>query len=558
MVAVVLVILALCLGRTFLAVEVIFTGLIVGLFLSGMLHDRVLQRRETARRAIKFYQAGLDRLADKWAGKGSPGTEFLDPQHSYAIDLDLFGTGSVFELLNSSQTQGGRAMLAQWLLQRASFEEIGARQKAVAEMRDKLDLRERLALLTGDVKAQIKTVALVSWAASPRVLTGGTLVRLVAFCFPLLTWGLFVAGRFEAFVVVLAVQMAFGRIYQRRVKEVFEALQTPGSDLNWLAHLFQQVERESFQTARLKELQAAWSYEGMAASEWLRRLAKLLDWLDAREHLLVALLGPFILLQTQFAFALEARRARFGHKIEQWLRDLAEMEAISSLACYTFEHPADPFPEVLPETLPILIEAEGLAHPLIPEKRSVRNDIVLNSDHRLMVISGSNMSGKSTWLRALGVNVILAMAGGPVRAQRLRLTPLQIGASIRTMDSLNEGISRFYAEIKRLRQIIQLANQNPRLLFLIDELLNGTNSHDRRIGAAFIVKTLIERGAVGMVTTHDLALTQIVEELKPYGANFHFEDQFTNGQMNFDYHLRPGIVEKSNALELMRSIGLDV
>ena len=180
------------------------------------------------------------------------------------------------------------------------------------------------------------------------------------------------------------------------------------------------------------------------------------------------------------------------------------------------------------------------------------------SETRLLVVSGSNMSGKSTWLRTLGVNLVLAMAGAPVCAGRLRFAPLQIGASIRTMDSLQEGVSRFYAEIHRLSQIIKLAEKPPPLFFLLDELLSGTNSHDRRLGAASIVRSLLDRGAVGMITTHDLALTHIVEEVKPLGANAHFEDQIENGRMSFDYRLRPGIVQKSNALALMRSVGLDV
>jgi DNA mismatch repair ATPase MutS len=176
----------------------------------------------------------------------------------------------------------------------------------------------------------------------------------------------------------------------------------------------------------------------------------------------------------------------------------------------------------------------------------------------LHVISGSNMSGKSTWLRAIGVNVALARAGAPVRASAMRLSPLQIGASIRTTDSLQEGVSRFYAEIKRLRQIVELTERPEGMVFLIDEVLGGTNSHDRQIGAAYIVKALVERGAVGLITTHDLALTKVVEEVKPAGANFHFEDQLLDGKLSFDYQLRAGVVTKSNALDLMRSIGLQV
>jgi DNA mismatch repair ATPase MutS len=199
-----------------------------------------------------------------------------------------------------------------------------------------------------------------------------------------------------------------------------------------------------------------------------------------------------------------------------------------------------------------------LAHPLIAESSAVRNDILLDSNLPLHVISGSNMSGKSTWLRAIGANLVLALAGAPVRARQFRMTSLQIGASIRTVDSLQEGVSRFYAEIKRLRQIVQLTEQPGRMVFLIDEVLGGTNSHDRQIGAAYIVKALVNRGAVGLITTHDLALTRVVEEVKPRGANFHFEDQLADGKLSFDYRLQPGVVTKSNALDLMRSIGLDV
>jgi DNA mismatch repair ATPase MutS len=188
----------------------------------------------------------------------------------------------------------------------------------------------------------------------------------------------------------------------------------------------------------------------------------------------------------------------------------------------------------------------------------VRNDVLLGPNRRLIVISGSNMSGKSTYLRAIGVNLVLALSGAPVCARKFRMTPLQIGASIRTVDSLQEGTSRFYAEITRLGEIVRLAEQGATLVFLLDEILGGTNSHDRRIGAACVARSLVQRGALGLMTTHDLALTQIVEELQPAAANFHFEDQVQDGRMSFDYRLRPGIVDKSNALELMRSVGLDV
>jgi DNA mismatch repair ATPase MutS len=267
-------------------------------------------------------------------------------------------------------------------------------------------------------------------------------------------------------------------------------------------------------------------------------------------------IDPLVLWSLQFAFAIEAWREQSGPAVRRWLDAVGEIEALGSLAAYAYEHPGDPFPEF--HAGEAWLEGEGLAHPLLPESRAVRNDLKLGGELRVLIISGSNMSGKSTMLRTAGVNAVLAQAGAPVRARRLRLSPLSVGASIRIQDSLHEGTSRFYAEITRLRRILDLTAGAAPVLFLIDEFLHGTNSHDRRIGAEAIIRGLVERGALGMVTTHDLALAHIAETLGPRAANVHFEDHLENGRLSFDYRLRPGVVRKSNALELMRSVGLEV
>jgi DNA mismatch repair ATPase MutS len=241
--------------------------------------------------------------------------------------------------------------------------------------------------------------------------------------------------------------------------------------------------------------------------------------------------------------------------VRRWLAAMGELEALSDLAGYAYEHPDDPFPEVVDEGP--RFDGEGLGHPLLPVERSVRNDLRLG-DVRLMIVSGSNMSGKSTLLRTVGVNAVLALAGAPVRATRLRLSPLAVGACMRVQDSLQEGLSHFYAEIKRLRQLVDLGGGPLPLLFLLDEVLHGTNSHDRRIGAAALIRGLVDAGGVGLVTTHDLALAQIAEELGPRAANVHFEDHLEGEKIVFDYRLRPGVVRKSNALALMRAVGLQV
>jgi len=230
--------------------------------------------------------------------------------------------------------------------------------------------------------------------------------------------------------------------------------------------------------------------------------------------------------------------------------------ALSSLSAYRYEHPGDTWPEIVEGAAQF--EAKTIAHPLIAAARATPNDVWLTNDTRLLVVSGSNMSGKSTLLRTVGVNAVLAQAGAPVRSVDLRLTPLAIGATLRIQDSLQEGRSRFYAEITRIRELADVSNGPVPLLFLLDELFQGTNSHDRLVGAAGLLRSLIDRGGIGLITTHDLALTAIADDLSPRAANVHFEDRFEGGEIRFDYRLKPGPVTRSNAIALMRAVGLDI
>jgi DNA mismatch repair ATPase MutS len=303
-------------------------------------------------------------------------------------------------------------------------------------------------------------------------------------------------------------------------------------------------------------LRKAFETEGAPPSRRIAHLNRLMELLDSADHVVVRAINLPLLYKMQLAFAVEAWRKESGGHVRKWLEAAGQIEALCALANYAYEHPTDPFPEFA-EGGPCF-EGEGLAHPLIAEGRAVPNDVRLCGEPCVLVVSGSNMSGTSTLLRTVGVNAVLAMAGAPVRARRLRLTPMAVGASIRTLDSLHSGTSRFYAEITRIHLLVELAKGPLPLLFLLDELLQGTNSHDRRIGAEAVIRTLANRGAIGLLTTHDLALADIAEALAPRARNVHFEDHLAAGKITFDYRLRPGVVEKSNALELMRSVGLEV
>ena len=263
-----------------------------------------------------------------------------------------------------------------------------------------------------------------------------------------------------------------------------------------------------------------------------------------------------------FALAIERWRQRHGPRISEWIEALAELEALSSLAGYAFENPDAVFPELVPADAGAsspgpVIEGEALGHPLLSRAACVANDLHLDGPVRAHVISGSNMSGKSTFLRTVGINVVLALAGAPVRAVRMRVSPVRIGATLRVQDSLQEGASRFWAELVRLRVVSELAKVEP-TLFLLDEIFHGTNSHDRRIGAEALLRSLLAHGAVGLLTTHDLALAEAAEALAPAATNVHFEDQLRDGELHFDYRMREGVVRKSNALALMRSVGLEL
>jgi DNA mismatch repair ATPase MutS len=359
-------------------------------------------------------------------------------------------------------------------------------------------------------------------------------------------------------LAVLLLEMGYAFFVVRsQTSRVSDAVDSPSRDLVLLAKLLERLENEGFRAPLLQRLHARFKAGGQQASAQIAHLGRLVERMDWTEN---AVFGPVafaLLWTTQVAMAIERWRRISGRNIREWIDTAGEFEALCSLANYSYERPSDVFPELMDITGGCF-EAEALAHPLMPEAHAIRNVVRLGGETRLWIVSGSNMSGKSTLLRTIGVNTVLAWAGAPVRAARLRISPLSLGASIRIQDSLQDGRSRFYAEITRLREIVALTNGARPLLFLLDELLSGTNSHDRRIGAAGIVQALIQHGALGVITTHDLALAHIADTLGGRALNVHFADTIQNGELHFDYRLQPGVVERSNALDLMRSVGLEV
>ncbi len=522
-------------------------------------HVAVRRGRSRAARAAAFYGRGLDRINDRWSGRGQTGERFHEVHHVYAADLDLFGRGSLFELLCAARTRMGEQTLADWLLAPAPADEVRARQACLRDLRERLDFREDLDA-AGDAGVGVQPDALLTWSESDNQLPKPW-IRWAAFVLPALALATAAVWIFRGirwpFLLVLLVEIAVVYLLKERLDGVAHATERGFEDLRLLSALLSRIERERFGAEALQVAQRELASRAQPASRTIARLGTIAEFASSRRNMIVQYLFEVPLLYSvHVALAAESWRSQHGAAVRLWLSTTGRLEALSSLAMYAYEHPDDSFPELVDETA--TFDARSLGHPLLASAVCVRNDVRIGGPTRALLVSGSNMSGKSTLLRAVGVNTVLAMAGAPVRAESLRLTALQIGASIRINDSLQEGSSRFYAEITRLRELYGLAARGTPLLFLLDELLQGTNSKDRRIGAEGILRAFLERGAIGLISTHDLALTEIGGLPAGILRNVHFQDDLDHGLMSFDFKLRDGVVAKSNGLELMRAMGLKV
>ena len=524
-------------------------------------HEAVMRALARAQAAVAYYDDGIARIEDRWMRDTPSGERFRDRNHPYADDLDVFGPASLFQLLSSCRTPMGEDRLARWLLHPSAIAEIRDRQARVAALGERIDLRERIAVVNAGRRRSIHAERLIAWAEEAPSLPP---LRLI------------VAALAVAFVAALAVYMnggpgiflaispainllALGWL-GKRANAIAESLSsaTESAALDLLANVIKEIEQETFEepalvamAGRLKSGPSA-----PAASTGIARLARIGDWADSRHNVFLKLSEIPLLFTLQLAYAGQSWRRRYGSRLRDWVDAVAEMEALLSLAGYSYEHPSYPFADLLEGPDPVF-EASEVAHPLLTAA-AISNSLTLAKAPQVLIISGSNMSGKSTLMRTVGINAILAFAGAPVRAEKLRLTPLAIGTCLRHTDSLQEHRSGFYTEALRIRAICDLLDGPLPVLFLFDELLSGTNSKDRRVAAEGVIRTMIARGAIGMVTTHDLSLTEIAGMFPGQVKNVHLQDKVESGRMSFDYKLRDGVITHSNALELMRMIGLDV
>ncbi len=534
-------------------------------FVLGKFQERALARTRRFEAAAQFFRGSLDRLDERWRDFADDGEDLASMAEdlSYAKDLDLFGPASLFQLLNRAGTAEGRRTLATWLLAAESVEEVRLRQEAVQELAARLDFREGLAASAARESASpLDDARLLAWAEAKEGVPFAAVLKTLGAVQPLIlgvalgVYGVLDIGAPLAIVGVLHLIT----IYATRgfVNTRAAVLSGPEAVLGAYGALVDHIEGSDWKSLKMQAAKKALALEGESAGDRIRSLSRLVALLDARLNVFFALtFGAFFLWNINWVLRSERWRRTTGPKLRSWLAAIAEVEALASFAALLYERPDYAFPAFV-EDGGAHFEAEALSHPLIHRDQVVANDLLLGGEGSVLLLSGSNMSGKSTLLRSIGINVLLAQAGAPVSARGLRLSPFSVVTSVRIVDSLASGTSHFYAEIKRIKALLDASEQEgPFLLYLLDEMLHGTNSRERYLGALAVVKALSERGAVGVVSTHDLALAKLADKL-PSGMveNRHFSDEVVENGIRFDYRLRPGPIASTNALRLMRSIGI--
>jgi hypothetical protein len=549
-------------------------GLIAVFIALVLVHARVHDAASLASAFVRFHERGLARLSHSWDSlPTSIGP--VEADCPYARDIDVFGRASLMSVVDATETRFGQEHLARLLLQGVSagwLEAALARQEAARDLASRFGFREKLAALGGlladDDRRDARAV--LAWAEASEYEVS-TATRWIAWLLPAFAAGVVALGptfglSAGALTLLVAIEIALGNVIGARMVPMLDSVSARRSWVTQWRTLIAAIESEAFDAPLLVGLRGRFSSSGRSASSEIASLERILGFADARYNEgFRYVFGAALLWNAHCAFALLRWRARAGRHLRGWLDALGEVEALASLGAFAFEHPDFVWPVLTPEPV---FEAEALGHPLIEDGRRVGNDVSLPRPGCVLVVTGSNMSGKSTLLRAIGANAILALAGAPVCARSLRIGPLQVATSMRIDDSLEEGISHFYAELRVLKRIIDLSKSlgpparesgtRAAVLFLLDEILHGTNSRERIAGARAVVRELLAHGALGAVSTHDLGITVLERELEGRVQNAHFEEQVVGETMTFDYVLRPGIVQSSNALRLMRAVGIDV
>jgi hypothetical protein len=523
------------------------------------MQGRVLAAAEEARIRRDIHDRHLLRLSPRFIELPNRGEHLVPPAHPYAWDIDIVGPGSIFQRIDVTHTAHGERTLAEWLARPAAPETIRARQAAVTELASMVELRQELeaAALIAGFGEKLDGRPFRQFAELPSLFERHVWLGPAICALPVLTALSYLLLPVGVWLVPLAAQVALLIAVSRPTRQAFDLAAARQGAAEAFTRMLVQVEGAEWKSPLLVSLQERLRVGGTPPSAHMRSLA---SWTSAAElrqqFLFYVFVNPLTLWDLHVLWGLSRWNARVGRRTADWFSALGEIEALCSLATLAHGDPDARMPEIGAPGGSLV--AKQLAHPLLPPELRVSNDLELTGPGCALIVTGSNMAGKSTLLRAVGINVTLALAGGPVCAAAMSLPIVRLRASMRTQDSLQQGASYFHAELQKLRAVVDDAAAEPPILFLLDELLRGTNARARHVGARAVLLHLLDRGALGLCATHDVALAALEREHPRRVANVHFTDVVVDGEMRFDYRLREGVVKTSNALRLLAMAGIAV
>lgn len=540
---------------------ILITIFFAGVFLVLIFyHNNILEYKKRLDLLININEKGLKRLSGEFKNFEDNGLEYLDSEHPFINDLDVFGNNSIFQFINSTTTKGGRAELVKLLKRERVLNksEIQDRQQAIKELGEKIEWRQSLIVESSLRKSKdIDLNSLFKWSrgkenSSPlRVSIACTFILVTVFSIYLGIKGLIP----ESFLLLdLMVNFIVVKILSKGMTNELELFEFIKNSIYGYSKILSLIEDENFNSLYLKKLCNKLKNENSSCKDQMKKLSSILEWAGNSAHnAYYLLLNVFVFSDVFLMRNLDNWREKNGDKLEEWLNVMHEVDALCSISNLSFDNGDWTYPIILNKNE---IEGINVGHPLLGE-RAVKNTFSLSGEHKVSLITGSNMSGKSTFLRTLGVNLVLSYIGAPVCAEKFSCGIMNIYTCMRTKDNLEESISSFYAEILRIKILIEACKRDEKVFFLLDEIFKGTNSKDRHTGATVLVKQLIESGGVGLVSTHDLELCDLENENKSI-INYNFREFYEDNKIKFDYILRKGRSETQNAIHLMKLAGIDI
>lgn len=546
--------------------------LVVVFFLLVAVHAKVIGARDLARIRRDVHVRHLQRLDGAWMELPSTGEGLAPKDHPYAFDLDLMGPGSLFQRLDVTHTVRGERTLATWLGEAASSEVARARQEAVRELAKAVEFRQELeasAEIAGGQEAldrlgKLDPAPFLEFTQTKAFVTARPWLTPLLFVLPPVTVGLSIASLFDlvpqwAFGIGVLAQSALFLWSSKAVLPTLDLISARRRFAEAYARIFETIEGAEVHAPALVSIKERLAAGGVAPSSHMRRLDRWAGFAELRTNVLIHFpANVFLLWDLHVVRGLERWNESVGSHMDDIFEAVGELEALASLATLAGGDPTATFPDLVDGAEPF--EATLLAHPLLTASARVANDVSLRGAGTALIVTGSNMAGKSTLLRAIGLNLALAYAGGPVIAGSMKAPRVRLRASMRANDDLQRGASYFHAELTKLRGVVVDADDEeaPPIFFLLDELLRGTNARARHIGARSVLMHLLDRRGTGVVATHDVALAKLEEEHPDRVQNAHFTDVMKDGEMYFDYRLKEGVVKSSNALRLLKMAGIDV